>query len=126
MKWKKAFLYISLISALTISLPMQGEAKNFEECSLSAKIGLVVASAFASPPYFVPKMIYALSGSIVAGGINLFSLGFAQDAATTVGCKAVNGDWIIYPEVLTGERKVEFVGKDVPVEDLSLIMNQKE
>lgn len=123
MEWEKTFLCILLLVALIISLPIQGEAKSFDECSLTAKCGLVVSSAFASTPYFVSKMIYAVNGSIVAGSINLFSLGFAQDAATIVGCQAVNGDWIIHPKVFTRERKVEFIGRDEPVKGLSLTMN---
>jgi hypothetical protein len=126
MECKKTFLYILLGTALIISLPLQGEAKTFEDCSLPAKGGLVVASALTSPSYFVSKMIYAISGSIVAASINLLTLGFAQDAATTVGCQAVNGDWIIHPEVFIRERNVEFVGRDEPVKGLSLTMEQKE
>lgn len=126
MKWRKALLYLLLGTFLMVSFTVRGIAKSFEERSLPAKSCLVVSSAFASAPYFVSKMIYAVNGSIVAGAINLFSLGFAQDAATIVGSQAVNGDWLIYPTVFTGERKVEFIGKDEPVEVISLSMEQKE
>jgi hypothetical protein len=126
MEWKRTFLYIFFVAALIISLPMQGRAKTFEECSLPAKGGLVVASAVISPLYVVSKMIYAINGSVVAASINLFSLGFAQDTATTVGCQAINGDWIIHPEVLVRERNVEFVGRDEPVKGISLTMEGKE
>jgi len=126
MEWKKAFLYILLVTTLVIFLPLQGEAKRFEQHSLPVKGGLVVTSALVSAPYFVSKMIYALNGSVVAGGITLLSLGLAQDAATTVGCQAVNGDWIIHPDVFTKERNLEFVGRDEPAEGLSLTMEEKE
>ncbi len=123
MEWRKTLLCILLGIFLISFLPVQIGAKTFEESSLPAKGGLVASSAFVSPSYFVCKMIYALSGSIVAGAITLLSLGFAQDAATTVGTQAVNGDWIIYPTVFTGERKVEFVGREVSVEGLVLTMD---
>jgi hypothetical protein len=126
MEWKKAFLYLFLLTALVISLPVQGEAKRFEEWSLPAKGAIVVPCAFLSVPYFVSKMLYAINGSVVAGSINLLSLGFAQDTATTVGCQAINGDYIIHPEVFIGERNVEFVGRDEPVKGLSLAMEGKE
>ena len=126
MKWRKALLYLFVGIVLIVFLPLQGEAKTFEERSLPAKSGLVVSSAFVSTPYFVSKMIYALNGSVVAASINLLSLGFAQDAATTVGCQAVNGDWIIHPEVLMRERNPEFVGRDEPAKGLSLTMEEKE
>ena len=124
MTWRIGLLYLLVGIVLTVFLPWQGEAKPFEEQSLPAKSGLVVSSAFLSTPYFASKMIYATCGSIVAGGINVFSLGFAQDTATTVGCQAVNGDWIVYPTVLTQERSLEFIGKDEPVEGSTLTMNQ--
>ena len=119
-------LFVHLFSNCSYYLFTQGGAKTFEECSLPAKGGLVVTSAVISPPYFVSKMIYALNGSVVAASINLLSLGFAQDAATTVGCQAVNGDWIIHPEVLMRERNPEFVGRDEPAKGLSLTMEEKE
>jgi len=126
MEWRKTLLCILLGIFLISFLPLQSGAKTFEESSFPAKGGLVTASAFVSPPYFVCKMLYALSGSIVAGGITVCSLGFALDAATTVGTQAVNGDWIVYPTVFTGERKVEFVGKEVSVEGLVLTMDQEQ
>jgi len=124
MEWRKAFSYLLVGTVLIVLLPMQGEARTFEERPLPTKSCLVVSSAFVSVPYFVSKMIYAVSGSIVAGGINIFSLGFAQDTATTVGAKAVNGDWIVFPTVLTKERDLEFVGKDESVEGSTLTINK--
>jgi hypothetical protein len=126
MEWKKTFLYILLGTTLAIFLPMQADAKTFKERSLPAKSCLVVSSVVVSVPYFVSKMIYAMNGSIVAGGINLFSLGCAQDVATRVGSKAVNGDWIVQPTVFTKERDLEFIGRDETVKGLSLTMDQKE
>ena len=125
MAWKKIFLFIFLGTLLGIALPNQGDAKTFEECSLPAKGGLVLSSTVASAPYFVSKMIYALGGSLAAGGINLFSLGFAQETATQVGTQAVNGDWIVYPTVLTRERSLEFIGTDEPVTSPSVTMVQE-
>ena len=125
MEWRKALLYLLIGIVPIVFFPLQGEAKTFEERSLPAKSGLVVSSVFVSTPYFVSKMIYATCGSIVAGGINVFSLGFAQDTATSVGCKAVNGDWIVYPTVLTKERDLEFIGKDESAEVSTLTMNQE-
>ena len=69
-------------------------------------------------------MVYALSGSLVAGSINLFSLGFAKETATKVGTQAVNGDWIVYPAVLTRERSLEFIGTDEPVASPAVTMIQ--
>ena len=104
MKCNKLLLYSLTVTVLLLLSFGQSGAKSFEEHSPATQGGLIVSSAVASVPYFVSKMIYALGGSLVAGGINLFSLGFAQETATTVGTQAVNGDWIVYPTVLTRER----------------------
>jgi len=126
MEWRKALFYLLVGTVLIVFLPLRGEAKTFEEHSPYGKSRLVISSAFVSVPYFVSKMFYATGGSIVAGGINVFSLGFAQDTATTVGCQAVNGDWIIYPTVLTKERNLEFIGKDESVKGSTLTMSQNQ
>jgi len=126
MRWEKIGMGIFLVVVLSFSGATLSEAKTFGECPLPVQGCLVVSSALVSAPYFVSKMIYAVNGSIVAGGITILSLGFAQNVATTVGCQAVNGDWIVHPEVFTGGRGVEFVGKDEPVKGPSLTMKQKE
>ena len=125
MKCKKLLLYSLSVTALLLLCSGQGGATSFEEHSRSAQGGLIVSSAVASTPYFVSKMIYALSGSLVAGGINLFSLGFAQETATKVGTQAVNGDWIVYPTIFTGERSLQFIGADEPVTSPSVTMLQE-
>ena len=125
MEWKKVLLYILLGTVLIVSFPVQGEAKSFEEHSPATQGGLIVSSTVASVPYFVSKLAYALGGSLAAGGINLFSLGFAQETATQVGTQAVNGDWIVYPTVLTRERSLEFIGTDKPVTSPSVTMVQE-
>jgi len=125
MKWKKLLLYSLSVTVLLLLSSGQGSATSFEERSRSAQGGLIVSSAVASTPYFVTKMIYALSGSLVAGSINLFSLGFAQETATKVGTQAVNGDWIVYPTVFTGERSLQFIGTDEPVTSPTVTMLQE-
>ena len=125
MEWRKMLLCILLGMFLISFLPVQVGAETFEDYSLPAKSYMLVASTCVSPVYSVCKMTYALSGSVVAGAITVLSLGFAQDAATTVGTQAVNGDWIIYPTVFTGDRDVEFIGREESVEGLVLTMDQK-
>jgi len=124
MNRKKQLLYISLATLLFVCTSVHADAVSFNERSWQEKSGIVACSAVASIPYFASKMIYCLGGGIVAGGINLFSLGFAQDEATTIGRQAINGDWIIPPSVLTKERKLEFIGREEPFSVPVLVMNQ--
>jgi len=124
MKSKKLLVYSLSVTILLLLSSGQGGAKSFEEHSPATQGGLIISSAVASAPYFVSKMIYALGGSLAAGGINLFSLGFAQETATNVGTQAVNGDWIVSPTILTRERSLQFIGTDEPVTSPAVTMVQ--
>jgi len=125
MKSKKLLVYSLSVTVLLLLSSGPGGAQSFEEHSPAKQSGLIASSTVASVPYFVSKMVYALGGSLVAGSINLFSLGFAQETATRVGTQAVNGDWIIYPAILTGERPLEFIGTDEPITSPTVTMLQK-
>jgi hypothetical protein len=124
MKWRKILPCICLVALLFVSFSVNAETTPFDERSGVGKSCIVASSAVASVPYFTSKMLYCLGGNLVAGGINLFSLGFAQDTATEVGTQAINGDWYVHPRVLTREQPLVFVGKTEPVEIPTLTMHQ--
>jgi hypothetical protein len=126
MKNAKMVAAVLAVSWLLFSCPAQAETKTFEEHSPMARCCLATTSAIVSVPYFVSKMAYALTGSLVAGYLNISTLGYAQDYGTTIGTQAVNGDWIVPPEVLAGERCLEFVGRDEPVVGPTLSMNMQQ
>jgi len=122
MKGIKVVLAVVVGSLVLARYPVYAETKTFEDHSALSQCGLVASSAAASAFYFPAKLLYGLTGSLVAGGINLFSLGYGQESATRVGTQAVNGDWIVPPWVLTRERSLEFVGSDQPVTRPTLSM----
>ena len=124
MQWKKSLPCICLVAFVCVSFSARAEPTPFDERSATGKSCIVASSAVASVPYFTSKMLYCLGGSLVAGSINLFSLGFAQDTATEVGTQAINGDWYVHPRVLTRERPLVFVGRTEPVEIPTLTMQQ--
>ncbi len=124
MKWRKSLPWICLVALLCASFSAHAETTAFDERSGAGKSYLVVSSAVASVPYFTSKMLYCVGGNLVAGSINLFSLGYAQDTATEVGTQAINGDWYVHPRVLTRERPLVFVGRIEPVEIPALTMHQ--
>ena len=126
MKNAKMVAAVLAVSWILFSCPAQAETKTFEERSPMARCCLATTSAIVSVPYFVSKMAYALTGSLVAGYLNISTLGYAQDYGTTIGTKAVNGDWIVPPEVLAGERCLEFVGRDEPVVGPTLSMTMQQ
>jgi hypothetical protein len=126
MRNAKMVAVVLAVSCILFSCPVQAETKVFEERSPMAQCCLVTTSAIVSVPYFVSKMAYALTGSLAAGYLNISTLGYAQDYGTTMGTRAVNGDWIVSPRVLTGERCLEFVGRDEPVVGPTLSMNMQQ
>jgi hypothetical protein len=126
MKGPRMMVAVLAVSFLLFSFPVHAETKTFEERSPISQCCLVTTSAIVSVPYFVSKMAYALTGSLAAGYLNISTLGYAQDYGTTIGTQAVNGDWIVSPRVLTGERCLEFVGRDEPVVGPTLSMNMQQ
>jgi len=126
MKNVKMVAAVLAVSWILFSCPAQAETKTFEERSPMSQCCLATTSAIVSVPYFVAKMAYALTGSLVAGYLNISTVGYAQDYGTTIGAQPVNGDWIVSPRVLTGERCLEFVGRDEPVVGPTLSMNLQQ
>lgn len=126
MKGSKMAVAVLAVFFLLLSCPVHAETETFDERSPMSRCCLVTTAAIVSVPYFVSKMAYALTGSLVAGWINLGSLGYAQDYGTTIGTQAVNGDWIVSPRVLAGERCLEFVGRDEPVVGPTLSMTMQQ
>jgi hypothetical protein len=124
MKLRLPLSFICLVTLLLVTFSAHAETKPFDDRSGFSKGCVVASSAVATVPYFTSKMLYCLGGNLVAGSMNLFSLGFAQDTATEVGTQAINGDWYIHPRVLTKERPLEFVGRVEPVEPPTLTMHQ--
>ena len=125
MRWKKPLSCICLVTLLLVAFSVHAETKPFDDRSGVSKGCVVFSSAVATVPYFASKMLYCLGGNLVAGSMNLLSLGYAQDTATEVGAQAINGDWYVHPRVLTRERPLVFVGKVEPVEPPTLSMHQE-
>ena len=125
MKLRVSLSCACLVTLLLVTLSAHADTKPFDDRSGFSKGCVVVSSAVATVPYFTSKMLYCLGGNLVAGGMNVLTLGFYQDTATEVGTQAINGDWYVHPRVLTRERTLEFVGRTPVVEIPTLTMHQK-
>jgi hypothetical protein len=95
-----AVLAATLLGVLA-ALP--GQARAEDEARL--RVGSVLATAVYAPA----KVLYAATGVIV-GGIGWGLSGGSREAMDAVMNPAVEGDYVITPEHLRGERPVEFVG----------------
>lgn len=74
--------------------------------------GSVVATALYAPA----KVLYAATGVLV-GGIGWGLSGGDRAAMEAVMEPAVHGDYVITPEHLRGERRLEFVGSASPASE---------
>ena len=86
-----------------------GPARAQEE-STGAAAGWGALSALTSLVYSPVKVVYAVGGLVVGGFAWLFSAG-DNDVVKTVTTPAVRGDYVVIPGHLTGERKLEFIGR---------------
>ncbi len=81
-----------------------------EPASIDSKsVGLQAASWILTVPYGAVKSAYALSGGMV-GGLAWVATGGNLEPAKGVWVPSMTGDYIVQPENLTGEKRLQFVG----------------
>lgn len=88
---------LCLLGALPDRAAAEGDA--------ATRIGSVVATTIYAPA----KLLYAATGVLV-GGTGWLLSGGSREALDSVLTPAVQGDYVIKPEHLRGDRPVEFVG----------------
>jgi hypothetical protein len=98
----------SLLAALALSLVLSGTAR--AEASDAEGVGYGVGSALASVVYGPAKIVYAGVGSVV-GGLAWALTGGDTTVSTPIFESALYGDYVVTPDVLKGERPLEFVGR---------------
>ena len=82
-----------------------------QERSAGAEAGLGAASFFATLFYGTAKVTYALLGSLTSGAAYVFSGGNA-DIGRVILQRSLRGDYVITPDILTGQQSLVFVGRD--------------
>jgi hypothetical protein len=85
------------------------------ERSAGAEAGLGLLSVFATLGYGTVKIIYAGLGALTGGFAYVLS-GGNPDLSTVLLQRSLRGDYVVTPEVLTGERGLVFVGRDPDTE----------
>jgi hypothetical protein len=79
--------------------------------STGENAGLGAASALSSLLYGPIKCVYALGG-LVVGGLAWPLSGGDSDVMWKILTPAVRGDYVVTPAHLTGEKPLEFFGRD--------------
>ena len=96
-----------MLVALTVAF-QAGPALAANDTAREAGVGM--GAAFGSLLYAPAKLVYATLG-VVLGGLAWGLSGGDSDVKDAVIMPAVRGDYVITPEVIQGERKLEFVGR---------------
>jgi hypothetical protein len=83
--------------------------------SAAGEAGLGLLSVFTTLVYGTVKITYAALGALTGGAAYVLS-GGNPDLSRVLLERSLRGDYVVTPEMLTGERSLVFVGRD-PVND---------
>ena len=109
----RAFVYV-ISAAVGISSIAPGAAFA-EERSAAGELGLGTLSVLTTLVYGTIKITYAGLGALTGGMAYVLS-GGNPDLSRVLIQRSLRGDYVVTPEVLTGERKLVFVGRDPETE----------
>jgi hypothetical protein len=98
----------AFVAGLALSILLSGTAR--ADASDSDSVGFGIGAALCSIVYGPAKIVYALLGSVIGGAAWVVTGGDA-DASTPIFEAALYGDYVVTPDVLRGERPLEFVGR---------------
>ncbi|HYB13023.1 MAG TPA: hypothetical protein VEG67_06105 [Myxococcota bacterium] len=85
--------------------------------------GLQVGAFFTTLLYGPVKVCYAVVGSVVSGlawGVTAGS----SEVAWPIFVSAAYGDYVVTPDHLTGQRPLEFVGRDTPAASTTAVSDE--
>ncbi len=102
-------LALSLLGAPSVGFAGEKAAEVGRESGLGA------AAALSSLVYGPVKLIYATGGLIVGSFAWIFTAGDTE-VADRVFTRSLRGTYVITPEILLGEQRLEFIGRDVDEE----------
>jgi hypothetical protein len=99
-----------LCAALTWGVTGPGVARA-EDRNAAAHFGLGAGSVLCTFVYGTVKTVYAIVGTLT-GGIAWALTGGRGDVARAIIQPAVRGDYVITPDILTGQQPLVFTGRD--------------
>ena len=105
--WRSSALALICAAGLLGSATMASA----EAGDMASEAGLGLGAVLVSLVYGPVKVLYAIAGATTGGLAFVFSGGDA-DVAKVVLTPSVRGDYVITPAHLTGEREIEFLGRD--------------
>lgn len=106
----RSWVLAGLCAAGMVLAPGSALAKN-QALTMAKTAGLGFASAISSLVYGPVKIAYATTGLLVSGIAYAFS-GGDKEVAKVVITPSVMGDYVITPQMLIGERSIQFFGRE--------------
>lgn len=103
---RKHLRRVGMLVALTLAFQAN---PTFAANDTAREAGVGVGAAFASLVYAPAKLVYATLG-VVIGGIAWGLSGGDSEVKDAVIMPAVRGDYVVTPDIIRGQRKLEFVG----------------
>ncbi|MHA7836450.1 MAG: hypothetical protein ACX98W_03225 [bacterium] len=100
-----------LLALALISAPSVGMAGS-KAGEVGRESGLGAAAAISSLVYGPLKLVYATGGLVVGAFAWAFTAGDTQ-VADKVFTRSLRGTYVITPQILLGEERLEFIGRDV-------------
>ena len=97
----------ALVVAVALSCTFAGSARAADDAE---GVGYGIGAALCSVVYGPAKIVYAALGSIVGAGAWAVT-GGDTNVSTPIFESALYGDYVVTPDVLKGERALEFVGR---------------
>jgi len=102
--------YGAAVLAVVFGIAASSAASAGEDPSLVREGGIGMASALLSLGYGPLKMVYALSGTLLAGTSFLYTWG-NREVAMKVARMSLGGDYVITPAHLRGADEIRFTGQ---------------
>jgi hypothetical protein len=102
------------VLAVTLMLAPSISFAGDDAAEVSRESGLGAAAAISSLVYAPGKLVYAVGGLVVGSFAWAFTAGDTQ-VASKVFTRSLRGTYVITPEILLGEERLEFIGRDSAV-----------
>jgi hypothetical protein len=103
-------LLVGVLAVTLIGAPSVGFAGE-KAASVSRESGLGAAAAISSLVYGPVKVFYALGGLVIGSFAWVFTAGDSE-VAEMVFTRSLRGTYVITPEILVGDERLEFIGRD--------------
>lgn len=107
-------LLVAILASSLLAAPSVGMAGE-KAAEVGRESGLGAAAALSSLVYGPVKLLYATGGLLIGSFAWVFTAGDTE-VADRVFTRSLRGTYVITPEILLGEQRLEFIGRDVDEE----------